>query len=118
MENKPSPSVCWVETVFLLPPIRVRNNNPAKRVSTEIDSVNWREVDENSGEAAEEAAEEAGVDEMDETTINGPPTPKVLWSGTMFATDKPDGANRDVIIIECNKINDQEISEQILWPEW
>ena len=40
--------------------------------------------------------------EMDETENNGPQTPTVLSSGTLFTTDKPDGANCGVITIECN----------------
>ena len=97
-------------------PIRVRNNTP-KEALIKSRIINVENDGDGDGGGGEDGDGDSKTGEhMDKTgNINGPTTPRILASGTLFTAHWPDGANRDVIKIKCNKINDQIFKGTILY---
>ena len=94
----------------------------------ESDEENGMELDENSSEEENSAAvrgntafqntfRNEAVTETDSIVAVVPPSPIQLGNRSIFLTERPEGGMRDVITVECQKINGEDFRGTITYTE-
>ena len=110
--RKRSPKTYQTVTPIRVHKSNVKNPSGFKQAAPRFDSGSDFEMDFSDGDQGEEIQEIVDENEMDDRDI-----PRSLGADSIFVTDKPKGPMRDVLTVECSKLNDEEFKGTVTYTE-